>query len=228
MFNMTFNSFRPANTSTEEPLKHFPWIVLGAVAWLTGICESLRFLPILPIWLLSVAPLIGAPVIAALVVGWLPRSPIKIGLARFVKTWQITVVLYNLVVMLTVLVLLLGCSAVGYLPYSDRPGPGWGNVAAHVPRLEEIQYFGAWTIYLVPMCAFWGSVLFFLGAWAAWFKTPRWLIWVSGALFYGFLTLLATDAAGWYIAIAPFPVYGTGVAGALFRALILPHFCEVP
>lgn len=211
--------------AAQESSKHLPWIVVSAVGWLVTACESLRFLPTLPIWLLGGAPLIVAPGIAALAVACLPRSPLKCELVRFVKRWFGWVNLYNLVVIVTILALLLGCSAVGYLPYSDRPGPGWGNVPAHLPRLEEIQYFAGWTVFLIPMCAFWGSVIFFFAAWATWFRTPRWLVRVLGILFCGFLALLAAAAAGWYISIAAFPVYGAGVAGGLFGGLMLPRFC---
>jgi hypothetical protein len=219
------NNYPSAPAATQGSPRHLPWIVLGAASWLGAICESLRFLTTVPVWLLGATSLIGAPGIAALAIACLPLSPFKNELVRFTKNWFVCVAAYTLVVAATVFILLLGCSAVGYLPYSDRPGPGWGNVPAHVPSIEEIQYFGSWTIYLVPMCAFWGSFIFFFGAWATWFRTPRWLVRVLGILFCGFLALLATEAAGWYIAIAAFPVYGAGAAGSLFGGLVLPRFC---
>jgi hypothetical protein len=47
-----------------------------------------------------------------------------------------------------------------------------------------------------------------------------------GGFFCGFLALLATAAAGWYISVAVVVVNITGVAGMLFGALILPRFAE--
>jgi hypothetical protein len=184
VFNMTLsNRSDLPSYSAQESFRHLPWIVLGAAAWLVVAYESLRFLSSLPMWARGALPLVGAPGVAALAVACLPQSGLKNELARFLKSWLVCMLLYNLVMVVTVLILMLGSSAVGYLPYSDRPGPGWGNVPAHVPRLEEIEYFAGWTLFLVPMCSFWGSVIFFLGTWATWFGTPRWLVRILGILF---------------------------------------------
>src|SRR5262249_47898172 len=150
MLNMSIggNNSPLVPVATQGSSKHLPWIVVGAVSWIVAICESLRFLPTVPVWLLGATSLIGAPGIAALVIACLPLSPFKSELVRFTKNWFLCVLVYTLVVAATALILLLGCSAVGYLPYSDRPGPGWGNVLAHLPSIEEFQYFGSWTIYL--------------------------------------------------------------------------------
>jgi hypothetical protein len=206
---------------TNEQSKGLPWIVLAGAGWLVAICASLRFLPT---YLLRDAVLVAAPGLAAIVIACLPRSILRSELARFVKSWFVCMSLYSLIVAASTLVLLLGCSAVGYLPYSDRPGPSWGNVPVHLPGLHEIAYFAGWAVFLLPMYALWGSVFFFFAAWSGWFGTPRWLMRVLGGVFCGYLTLCATDAAGWYIAIAAFPVCGAGLAGVLFGALVLPRF----
>ncbi|HEY6306625.1 MAG TPA: hypothetical protein VI488_09240 [Candidatus Angelobacter sp.] len=155
----------------------------------------------------------------------LPRSTLKAELLRFSRRWLACSSLYTLFTMAGLLILLLGCSAVGYLPYSDRPGPGWGNVPAHFPRLEEVRFFAGWAaVFFLPLCVLWGSMFFFLVEWSGWFGAPRWVIRISGVVLCGVLTLLATDGAGWIIAIAAFPVYGTAFAGALFGGLVLPRF----
>jgi hypothetical protein len=207
---------------TDEDSKHTPWIVLGGVAWLGVMYASLGFLPT---YLLRNAVLLGTPVVPALIIACFPKSLLKVELTRFVRGWSVCMALYCLTVVACALLVLLGCSALGYLPYSDRPGPGWGNVPMHLPGLNEIGYFGDWAVAgLLPVCGFWGSVFFFFGAWSGWFGTPKWLIRAMGGVFCGFLAVLATAGAGWYIAIAVVVPNITGVAGVLFGALILPRF----
>lgn len=205
----------------QEESKQLPWIVLAGIGWLGALCASLYFVPT---FLLRGAVLVSSPGPPAIVVACLPRSPLKSESARLVKNWFVCLFLYSLIVVASAFSLLLGCSAVGYLPYSDRPGPGWGNVPAHLPRLQEIGYFAGWAMLLLPMCALWGSVFFFFAAWSGWFGTPKWLMRILGGVFCGYLTLWAVAAVGWYIAIAAFPVYGAGFAGVIFGALVLPRF----
>jgi hypothetical protein len=107
----------------DEDSKHTPWIVLGGVAWLGVVYASLRFLPT---YLLRDAVVLGAPALPALIIACLPISLLKMELTRFVRGWSVCMSLYYLIVVACALLVLLGCSAIGYLPYSDRPGPGLG------------------------------------------------------------------------------------------------------
>src|ERR1700722_2107704 len=91
--------------------------------------------------------------------------------------------------------LLVIVSAVGYLPYSDRPGPGW--FAPHIPHLQEIGFYASWATFFVgPFALFWGALLFVLVRILGWFATPRWMVRVFGGLFTSFLSLLGLAAAG--------------------------------
>lgn len=114
---------------------------------------------------------------------------------------------------------------VGYLPYSDRPGPGWYG---HFPAL-------GWS-------AFWGNAgqmagfgLFF-AILALQFALPcavcvvvadrylrrRWLSRLIAILLFGAITLYIMPAAGWYISLgAPSIWIGSGL-GSLGGFLAAP------
>lgn len=165
------------------------------------------------------------PAAAALIVWLIPKDDSILALKKFAKAWFNILSAYVAGIGTSVVLLLLISSAVGYLPYSDRPGPGWGNIPRHLPGLDEIKYFSGWAFFfLLPTCYFLGSVLFIFMAWIRWLNTPTWLARAVGGLFGYGLTALAVAAAGWYIAISPFVGYAVALLGLLFGIFVLPRF----
>jgi hypothetical protein len=166
----------------------------------------------------------GLPPATYLVLFLVPRFRSNNVFSQFVKGWFKTVGVYSLLVSASAVLLLLGASALGYLPYSDRPGPGWGSVAPHLPGLDELGYFSGWAaILLLPMCYFFGSLLFIFLAWIGWLKAPVWLLRAIAGVFCAGLSILSVAAAGWYIAIAAFVPCSVGFFGLIFGALALPR-----
>jgi hypothetical protein len=163
------------------------------------------------------------PLTVYLMLALVPRTRSHRVCREFIKSGFKTVGLYVLLVVAGSVLLLLASSAVGYLPYSDRPGPGWGNVPVHLPRLEEVKYFASWAVLLLPMCYYFGALLFAFIAWIRWLKAPTWLVRAAGGLFCAGISMLSIAAAGWYIAIAVFVTNSVGVLGLLFGLLILPR-----
>lgn len=163
---------------------------------------------------------IAGPAVLVIALAWVLGG--RKELQSVVKAFISCTGLYCLVLLGGLLLLLVGCSLVGYLPYSDRPGPGWG--APHLPGWEEIWFYMGWEFLLVPMLLFWGTIFFAFATLIGWLRVPRWLMGLSAGILCGLLSLMATAALGWYIAIAAFPVYGAGVLGLLFGCLILPRF----
>lgn len=139
------------------------------------------------------------------------------------KAWFNILWSYCLMVSASAVLLLLICSAIGYLPYSDRPGPGWGNIEPHFPALQEIKYFSSWALLLLPICYFMGTVLFSFMAWIKWLRVPTWLARILGGICCSGLSMLAVAAAGWDIAISLFVTNSVGVCALLFGVLVLPR-----
>jgi hypothetical protein len=169
----------------------------------------------------------GLPPATYLLLFLVPRFRSNSVFSQFVKGWFKTVGVYSLLVSASAVLLLLGASALGYLPYSDRPGPGWGSVAPHLPGVDELGYFSGWAaILLLPMCYFFGSFLFIFLAWIGWLKAPAWLVRAVAGVFCAGLSILSVAAAGWYIAIAAFVPPSVGILGLIFGALALPRIAH--
>ncbi|HXN24791.1 MAG TPA: hypothetical protein VOA41_18815 [Candidatus Dormibacteraeota bacterium] len=144
-------------------------------------------------------------------------------IAQNVKNAVICTFVYALFLGCGTFLLLVVISAIGYLPYSDRPGPGW--YSAHIPNLQEVSYYASWaTLFVGPFALLWGMLLFVLVRALGWFATPRWLVRIIAAVIAFFLSLLGLASAGWYIAIAGVVVYGGAGIGSLFGGWILPRF----
>ena len=73
----------------------------------------------------------------------------------FAKDLIRSLTLYCLIVAGGTALLLFVASAVGYLPYSDRPGPGWHG--AHIPGLREIGFYFSFAIFFAITSAYCGE-----------------------------------------------------------------------
>jgi hypothetical protein len=114
-------------------------------------------------------------------------------------------------------------TTIGFLPYSDRPGPGW--IGAHAPSLEELRFYFTWTYsFLAPGAAFWGFVLHVFARLLGWAGTPRWAVRTIGCLLGLITGFVLTLAAGWYIAVASAVAYAGAIFGALFGLFAFPYF----
>ena len=137
-----------------------------------------------------------------------------------------SVLLYGLVLGGGVFVLLVVTSAVGYLPYSDRPGPGW--FSPHLPSLQELGFFGSWVFFFVgPFALLWGAILFAFISVTGWLGAPKLLLRILGGLFAAALGLLGIASAGWYIAISAVGGFGGGVIGLVYGVFLLPRFAVI-
>jgi hypothetical protein len=143
---------------------------------------------------------------------------------RFLFDWVRSLGLYVAVVAAGTLLFLIGSSIVGYLPYSDRPGPGWER---GVFSWSEVRFFVGWLPILIYFLLYLGAALFPFARLLGWFRSPRWLLRVFGGLFAGVAALIGLLAAGWYIAISQYPVYAGALAGTIYGAILLPHFSGV-
>jgi hypothetical protein len=116
--------------------------------------------------------------------------------------------------------LLILINSAGYLPYSDRPGPGW-----HSPHLltgEEIHFYLGFALSLVPGALVYG--LCFAGASVAFgfCSLPRWALQLIAAPTAFIASGLMMAAAGWMIAISPAGVYVAAGCGILWGVFLFP------
>ena len=70
--------------------------------------------------------------------------------------------------------LLVVINSVGYLPYSDRPGPGWQS--PHVPTMGELKFFVGYAALLFPATALYGSFFALGSAIFGFCRLPRWAV----------------------------------------------------
>ncbi|HEY6252744.1 MAG TPA: hypothetical protein VI685_22535 [Candidatus Angelobacter sp.] len=130
--------------------------------------------------------------------------------------------LYSLALLGSLFAILICCELVGYLPYSDRPGPGWGP--PQIPPWSEIRFYADWELATSQVFFFLGAIFFVYISLLAFFQAPQWMARTLAGLLCGLLSLIATAAAGWYIALAAFPANAAGFVGVLFGIFIALRF----
>jgi hypothetical protein len=116
--------------------------------------------------------------------------------------------------------LLVVLNSIGYLPYSDRPGPGWQS--PHLPMLQELKFFIGFAALLFPATALYGSFFAMGAAILGLCRLPRWalrLVAVMPAFLAGGLLMAGI---GWFIAISAVGVYLAAGCAGLWGFFIFP------
>ena len=136
-----------------------------------------------------------------------------------------TALLFAAVVSAGTSLVLLVSSCLGYLPYSDRPGPGWwGRV--HWPLWSEFVTYIGFAPWFAYFCLFFGFGLFGLCLVLGIASTPRWLNRLVGAVIAAPAAGLAVASAGWYMALAAIGPDAAIVFGLLYGVFLFPCFIE--
>src|SRR5262249_2465574 len=116
--------------------------------------------------------------------------------------------------------LLVAINSIGYLPYSDRPGPGWQT--PHLPVLQELKFFTGFAALLLPATALYGS-FFAIGATILSFcRLPRWALRVIAVIPAFLAGGLLMAGVGWFIAISALGVYVAAGCTTLWSFFIFP------
>jgi hypothetical protein len=118
------------------------------------------------------------------------------------------------------ILLLVAINSIGYLPYSDRPGPGWQM--PHLPLLAELKFFVGFAALLLPATALYGSFFAIGAAILGFCRLPRWalrIVTVVPAFLAGGLLM---GGVGWYIAISAAGVYIAAACAVLWALFIFP------
>jgi hypothetical protein len=136
-----------------------------------------------------------------------------------------TALLFSGVVGIGTSFVLLISSCIGYLPYSDRPGPGWwGRV--HFPSWTEFATYIGLAPWFGYFCLIFGLGLFGLCLVLGVASTPRWLNRLLGGLIAAAAAGLAIMGAGWYLALAAIGPDAAIVLGLLYGVCLFPLFIE--
>jgi hypothetical protein len=117
--------------------------------------------------------------------------------------------------------LLLAVNSLGYLPYSDRPGPGWQG--PHLPSKGELQFFFGFAVVLLRGTAFYAALFAFLSRVLGVCRVPRWSLRLVATPLAIFSSGIMMAAAGWLIAISPLGVYTAAICGGTWGLLIFPR-----
>ena len=142
---------------------------------------------------------------------------------RFAVQFCGTALLFSTTVALGTSLTLLVASSVGYLPYSDRPGPGWwGRV--HWPSLAEVGTYLGFAPLFGYFCLFFGAGLFLLGLVLGFASSPKWLNRILGGIISALAAGLAVAAAGWYLALAQIGPDVAIVLGLIYGIFLFPRF----
>jgi len=142
------------------------------------------------------------------------------------KTWWSSllwvVATYILATDLLPNLLLLAVNSSGYLPYSDRPGPGWQS--PHLPSKEELQFFLGFAFLLLKGTAFYGTFFALLAMILGFCRVPRYGLRLVATVLAFVSSGIMMAAAGWMIAISSMGVYTAAICGGLWGLLIFARF----
>jgi hypothetical protein len=121
---------------------------------------------------------------------------------------------------------LIVARVVGYLPYSDRPGPGWYGLFAGATLEGVVRSTGfvlGWALFAIPFSIF--AILPTLSAVRIfeWAGFPRVLNVSIGAGVGAVGTLYLVLGMGWYIALDSYTPWLSAFLGAVYGALLLPR-----
>jgi hypothetical protein len=144
------------------------------------------------------------------------------GVGSFFLGWVASLGLFVIVVALGTFLFLLCSITIGYLPYSDRPGPGWGRT--HFNWGETHLFLNSVLFMAVFFLPFAGATLFPFAQILGWLVCPRWIVRAVGSLFSGFAAMIAVLALAWYVALSQYPIYAGGVFALVYGAFVLPRF----
>jgi len=136
-----------------------------------------------------------------------------------------TVLLFSGLVGVGTSVVLLLCSCLGYLAYSDRPGPGWWG-RLHWPTLAECGNYLGFAPWFAYFCLFFGLGLFGLSLVLGASTTPRWFNRLLGGAISAATAGLAVMGAGWYFALAAIGPDAAVILGLLYGVFLFPLFIE--
>jgi hypothetical protein len=130
-------------------------------------------------------------------------------------------VLYLAFVVFGTVAFMFVVSFIGYVPYSDRPGPGfygWFPLRSLSDIGSTAWFFFSWGLMVVPFFAIYAVPAVGILVALRLTRVLPWVLATIACVVLGFLASYTIDGMGWYIAIALPPVIFAHVLGCLFGA----------
>lgn len=115
--------------------------------------------------------------------------------------------------------------SIGYLPYSDRPGPGWYKKPFGI-SWDEISYIWSFILFLGIYILGTLIIVYFLFRLFRLIGYNKIIYSILGGLIIGFLSLYWTYGIGWYIAIDGSTILTGGILGVIYGATLFPKFLK--
>lgn len=146
---------------------------------------------------------------------------LKENLLNFVKhlLWGVMIILGGLFLYMTLI------QAIGYLPYSDRPGSGWYKDEFSL-TWNEIEYIWGFIWFLGIYISVELIIVYFLFRLFRLIGYNRVVFAILGGLIIGFLSLYTTFGIGWYIAIDSSSVICSGILGIIYGSTLFPTYIK--
>lgn len=115
--------------------------------------------------------------------------------------------------------------SIGYLPYSDRPGPGWYKKPFGI-SLDEVNYIWGFILFLGIYILGTLIIVYLFFRLFRLIGYNRIIFSILGGLIIGFLSLYCTLGIGWYIAIDRSTILAGGALGLIYGAMLFPKFLK--
>jgi len=131
--------------------------------------------------------------------------------------WGLIIILGGLFIYMTTII------TIGYLPYSDRPGPGWYKDHWSI-SWEEIDYIINFLLFLAIYVLGELIIVYFLFRLFCLIGYNKIVFSLLGSIVIGFLTMYVTLGIGWYIALDGSTVLAAGILGIIYGATLFPKF----
>jgi hypothetical protein len=144
---------------------------------------------------------------------------------RFFLDLVKSVGLYVLVVIGGTVAFLSLAPIFGYLPYSDRPGPGWNGrfpAISWAEFVETVKFMLDWAKLFIWQAVVFALLIFLLARGLELVRTPRFAVAIICAVVSVFFTGFLMLAAGWYISLGAATFYFSILLAIVFGALLLP------
>lgn len=116
-------------------------------------------------------------------------------------------------------------TTIGYLPYSDRPGPGWYKDELSI-SWNEINFIWGFILFLGIYVLAELIIVYFFFRLIRLIGYNRIIYSIIGGLIIGFLTLYNTLGIGWYIAIDQTTVIAGGILGLIYGTTLFPLYLK--